>query len=127
MTPTVVAAFADRESARRAYDRLVAAGTPERDITRHVETPEADNAAAVETDEYVTGGIVASFGQLLDGLMATSPADGNAATYRDLVRREGSLLSVRVADVNAADSVRQVLESCGATRVASLPQRGLED
>lgn len=126
MTPTVVATFADRESAHRAADRLVAAGTPAADIARHDDISAADNAAAVQADEYITGGVVAGFGQLLDGLLATSPPEGDAATYRELVKREGLLLSVRVADASASNAICAVLDAAGATRIATLPQAGLE-
>ncbi len=124
--PIVVAAFRNAAEATRAAERLRSSGTPDANVTLHRDTPDAANTAAVNTDEMLTGGLVASFGHLLDGLMATSPPPGDVATYRDLVRREGTLLTVKVASAEAGQDVKASLEAAGAQRIAVLPQPGLD-
>jgi hypothetical protein len=48
-------------------------------------------------------------------------------TYDEKVRKEGTLVSVRVASAEDAERVSAALKERGATRISRLPQPGLED
>lgn len=126
MTPFVVAAFPDRAAAERALDRLRSSGLATRDVRLHATTPDAVNAAALETDELVSGGFFGNAVELLEQLLGTHRDDDEARSFDELVRREATLVSVRVDDAETAQQVCTLLEREGAQRVSTLPQRGLE-
>jgi hypothetical protein len=64
---------------------------------------------------------------LFEQLLGTRRGDDEALDYEELVRREATLVTVHVDSREAAESVCALLESEGAVRVSTLPQRGLED
>ena len=126
MTPFVVAAFADRQAAEAALERVRNSGVATRDVRLHGHTPDVRNAGALEADELASGGFFSNFRELLDGLLGTRPDDAVAADYDEMVRREATLVSVQVDSQEAARQVSELLTAEGAKRVSTLPQRGLE-
>jgi hypothetical protein len=126
MTPSVVAAFPDRPSAEAAVERLRGSGLPTHDVRLHDTQPDAENAAALQVDEVVSGGFFGNAAHLLDGLFNTKPDEARAETYADVVRREATLVSVQVDDRETAEQVEAMLTDAGARRVSTLPQPGLE-
>ena len=63
---------------------------------------------------------------LFEQLLGSGRADDEAIDYEDLVRGETTLVTVHVDSAQAAEEVRALLESEGAVRASTLPQRGLE-
>ena len=125
MKPFVVSTFPDPAAARRAVDRLESAGFQRGDITVHDgEVTAATNAAAIETDEVLTGGFVGNFANLLHGLLQSKP--GASLTYADAVHSEGAMVVVNMDSQEHGDRVVEILQAEGAIRVARLPQAGLE-
>ncbi len=126
MTPFVVAAFADRGAAERALERLRSSGLALRDVRLHATTSDTINADALTTDEVASGGFFSNAVELLDQLLGTPRGDDEAADYVELVRREATLVSVHVDSTEDAEQARALLQSEGALRASTLPQRGLE-
>ena len=118
---TVVSIFADQSAARAALDQLALQGVPPLRITMHEKTPTSRNAAALEADEFVSGGFISNMSALLDGLFSHPVAEGNAATYADVVRSEGTLVSVEGEGAEEAKRYEGVLRQAGALRVSILP------
>ena len=127
MSPLVVAAFPDRASASAAAASLAESGIAGLEVRLHSRTAPVDNSLTVEADELATGGMVGNFIELLDELFQVRPSDTTAVTYDDMVRREGTLVSVRVPSAADAERVSAELEKRGALRISRLPQPGLED
>jgi cytosine/adenosine deaminase-related metal-dependent hydrolase len=123
---TVVSAFADRSSAQTAADRLIAGGFTRSAVQLHDKATAVGNAGLLEVDEMATGGFVSNLVDLFDHLLGTAPAVGDAATYAELVRREGTLVTVHVPSPGDAAKAREVLSAAGATITSTLPQAGLE-
>lgn len=123
---TVVSAFADRSSALNAANRLVASGFAPSSVRSHDHASAARNAAGLELDELATGGFASNLVDLFNHLLGSSAAEGDAASYADVVRREGTLVSVRVAAAADAARARDVLCAAGAKVVSTLPQAGLK-
>ncbi|MBV9891906.1 MAG: hypothetical protein JO090_13605 [Rhizobacter sp.] len=126
MTPFVVAAFQDRAAAERALERLRSSGLAIRDVRLHTTTSDVTNADALATDEVASGGFFSNAVELLDELLGTPRAKDEAADYVELVRREATLVSVHVESTEAAEQACALLQSEGAVRASTLPQRGLE-
>jgi hypothetical protein len=122
MPATIVCVFADRSTTRSAIDQLVRGGIPASRIKLHEHTPTARNASLIAMDEFVSGGFFANLTSLFDGLLEHRVADGDAATYADVVRSEGTLVSIEVhgqADVQRCEGL---LRAAGALHVATLPE-----
>jgi hypothetical protein len=126
MTPSVVAAFADRPTAEAAAERLRGADLPTREVRLHENTSDVENAATLDVDELATGGFFGNAAQLLNGLFNTQPSETRAAGYDEKVRREATLVSVQVDTHEVARRVEALLTEAGARRVSTLPQPGLE-
>ena len=126
MTPFAVAAFQDRAAAQRAIDRLRSSGLEVRDVRLHTTTSDAINANALATDEVASGGFFRNAHEQLDQLLDTPRGDDEAADYDELVRREATLVTVHVDSADVAQQVCSLLQSQGALRASTLPQRGLE-
>jgi hypothetical protein len=127
MSPIVVAAFPDRASARAAAESLAQSGIAGIEVRLHQHAVPVTNAFEVEVDELATGGFVGNFAELLDELFEVRPPDTKVVTYDEKVRKEGTLVSVRVASAEDAERVSAALKERGATRISRLPQPGLED
>ena len=126
MTPSVVAAFADRTAAEAALERLRTSGLPLRGARLHQSTSDVSNAASLEVDELVSGGFFGNATRLLDTLFETHHDEKHAVDYDEMVRREATLLSAEVDSDDAARQVCELLRAAGAQRVSTLPQPGLE-
>jgi hypothetical protein len=126
MTRFVVAAFHDRAAAERALDRLRASGLAMRDASLHAATSDAINAPALVTDELASGGFFTSAKVLFEQLLGVRRDNDEAVDYEYLVRREATLVTVHVDSKEVAENVCALLESEGAVRASTLPQRGLE-
>ena len=119
---TLISAFADEATARRAAERLRSSGV--RDVQLHTRGQPASNATAIRVDEYLTGGGFSNLRGLLDQLFATPEPPDKAESYVDVVQREGVGLSVDVADAAEAQCVEALLQAEGAMKVARLPGGG---
>ena len=126
MTPFVVAAFRDRQAAERAFEQVRSSGLAVRDVRLHASTSDVTNANAIVADEVASGGFFSNAVELLDELLRTAHSADEAGDYDELVRREATLVSVHVDDAADAERIRALLESAGAARASTLPQRGLE-
>jgi len=126
MAPFVIAAFRDRAAAQRALDTLRSSGIAVREVRLNETTADASNANALTADEIASGGFFSNAVELLDQLLGTRHDDDAAADYSELVRREATLVSVHVDAAETAERVHALLESAGALRISTLPQRGLE-
>ncbi|MDQ6629584.1 MAG: hypothetical protein M3Z29_14255 [Pseudomonadota bacterium] len=120
---TVVSIFADHAAAQAALDQLARQGVPRTRISLHEKTPTSRNAAALEADELVSGGFISNMSALLDGLFSHPVAEGNAATYADVVRSEGTLVSMQAQGVEEAQRYEGLLQGAGALRVSILPEK----
>ena len=100
--------------------------TAVREVRLHETTADASNANALTADEIASGGFFSNAVELLDQLLGTRHDDDVAADYSELVRREATLVSVHVDAAETAERVHALLESAGALRISTLPQRGLE-
>jgi hypothetical protein len=127
MSPIVVAAFPDRASARAAADSLSQSGIAGIEVRLHPRAVPVTNALEVEVDELATGGFFGNFVELLDELLDVHPPETKAVTYDEKVRKEGTLVAVRVPSAQDAERVSAALQERGATRISRLPQPGLED
>jgi hypothetical protein len=125
MTPSVVAAFADRPAAEAALERLRRSGLATGDIRLHATKAPVTNAGSIRLDEVASGGLFSNGLSLLDQLFGTRTDERHAADYEDLVRREATLVSVQVDTTDTAKQVCELLGAEGATRVSTLPQPGL--
>jgi hypothetical protein len=123
IAPTVVSIFADPPAAQAALDQLAAQGVPRQCITLHESTPTSRNAAALEVDEFASGGFFSNMSALLDGLFSHPVAEGNAATYADVVSSEGTLVSVQAQGAEEAQACEGLLRRAGALRVSILPAK----
>lgn len=126
MRPFVVAAFRNRPAAEKALESLRASGIDVREARLHGSSSDASNAVALQADEVISGGLFANLAELFDQLLGTRHDADRAADYDEMVRREATLLSVGLASAESAREVTALLESAGAERVSTLPQRGLE-
>lgn len=126
MIPAVVAAFHDRSTAEAAAERLRQSGIATRDVRLHASTADVSNPGAIEADELVTGGLLGNGMRLLQELFGTRSKESEATDYDEMVRREGTLLTVQVDSSDIAQQVSRLLTAEGAERVATLPQAGLE-
>ena len=120
---TVVSIFADLPAAQASLDQLGRQGVPRTRITLHEKTPTSRNAASLEVDELVSGGFISNMSTLLDGLFSHPVAEGNAATYSDVIRSEGTLVSVQAQGAEEAQRYEGLLRSAGALRVSILPEQ----
>ena len=120
---TVVSSFADHPAAQAALDQFARQGVPRTRIRLHVTTPTSRNAAALEVDELASGGFFSNMSALLDGLFSHPVAEGKAATYADVVRSEGTLVSVQAQGAQEAQRYEGLLRSAGASRVSILPEK----
>lgn len=119
--PTIISVFADRAATHAAVDELVRDGIPASRIKLHEHTPSADNTGAVMIDEYVSGGLLRNLLALFDGVFDHHVAEGCAETYADVVRSEGTLLSVEAAGEADVEPTVEHLRKAGARRVSTLP------
>ena len=78
------------------------------------------------TDEVASGGFFTNANALFEQLLGTRRSEDEAVDYEELVRREATLVTVHVDSAEAATNVCALLESEGAVRASTLPQRGLE-
>lgn len=122
MATTLVCVFADRSAARSATDRLVEDGLSALRIKLHDHTPTARNAALILADELATGGFISNLMALMERAREHHVADDKAATYADVVRTEGTLLSVEASDELEARRCVKLLRSAGALHVTTLPE-----
>ncbi len=120
---TVVSIFADRPAAQAALDQLARHGVPPARISLHERTPTSRNAAKLEVDELVSGGFISNMSALLDGLFDHPVAEGNAATYADVVRSEGTLVSVQAEGAEEAQRYEGLLRRAGAGGISILPEK----
>jgi hypothetical protein len=60
---------------------------------------------------------------LFEGLLDHHVADGYAETYTDVVRSEGTLVSIEVNGEAQAQRCIESLRSAGALRVSTLPEQ----
>ncbi len=74
-------------------------------------------------DELVSGGFISNMSALLDGLFDHPVAEGNAATYADVVRSEGTLVSVQAEGAEEAQRYEGLLRRAGAVRISILPEK----
>ena len=126
-SPIVVAAFADRASARAAADGLAASGIAGLEVQVGGHAAPVTNSLEVEADELATGGFIGNFAALLDQLFEVAATESRAVTYDEKVRKEGTIVAARVRSVADADRVSAALQERGALRVSRLPQPGLDD
>jgi hypothetical protein len=73
-------------------------------------------------DEFVSGGFISNMAALLDGLFDHPVPEGDAATYADVVRSEGTLVSVQADGSDEAQRFEGLLRRAGAVRVSILPR-----
>jgi hypothetical protein len=121
MHTTVVCVFSDRPTAETAVGQLLRQGVSAARVRWHAHSPTARNASLITADEVASGGFFANLTHLFDQLLGHRPADGNASTYADVVRTEGSLVSVEVRDEDEAQKYEQLLRAAGARHVSTLP------
>lgn len=126
MIPAVVAAFHDPQAAEAAAERLRQSGIATRDVRLHPSISDVSNPGTIEADELITGGLFGNGLRLLQELFGTHPKETEATDYEEMVRREGTLLTVQVDSTDVAQQVARLLTAEGAERVATLPQAGLE-
>ena len=120
---TVVSIFADQAAARDVLDQLAGHGVSRHRIKLHEGLPTARNATMLEVDEYLSGGFISNISALFDGLFGHHIAEGKAATYADLVRTEGTLVSVQAQGLEEARRCEMWLREAGAVRVSILPEK----
>jgi hypothetical protein len=120
---SVVSIFANQLLAQEALDQLALQGVALANMRLHERTPTSRNAAALEVDEFVSGGFIRNMSALLDNLFDHPVPDGNAATYADVVRSEGTLVSVQAEGSEEARRYEGLLHRAGALRVSILPQK----
>lgn len=123
MPTTIVCIFPDRSTTQSAVDRLLQAGVPRPGIRLHAHTPTVRNAAILTVDELASGGLIGNMRALLDGLLDHHLADGYAETYADVVRSEGTLVSIELGDEAQARQCIEALHGAGALRISTLPER----
>lgn len=123
---TIVSAFENPVEAHAAADRLTANGFAADSVQLHDHASLVRNAAALETDELASGGFFTNLLGLFEQLLGTARPPGEADSYSEMVRREGTLLTLHVATAADAQRAREVLQAAGAKIVSSLPQAGLE-
>ena len=120
---TVVSSFADEAAARRAADTLAREGFAPDRVRVHSQ-PAPENAASVKVDELATGGFVHNAFNLLDSLFNTDSYRDQAASYADLVRQGGTLVSVEVDGAEQARQAQATLERSGGARSTSIEATG---
>ncbi|HZV92174.1 MAG TPA: hypothetical protein VFF72_03100 [Caldimonas sp.] len=123
---TIVSAFDNRAAAHAAADRLIADGFAADTVQLHDHASAVRNVAALETDELASGGFFTNLLGLFEQLLGTAPPPGDAGSYAEMVRREGTLLTLHVTVAADAQRARDLLHAAGAKIVSSLPQVGLE-
>lgn len=123
---TVLSAFDSGEAARRAADRLVAAGFPREDV--HVRGGESGD----EEDDRVTRQAIASpereiavgpralaaVDHFWDHLLGRGEHAQHARTYAEAVRRGGTVVVVDAAGEPDAERAAALLQECGAYDLA---------
>jgi hypothetical protein len=118
---TLVSVFPDRSATQQAVDRLVRDGIPAARIRLHRHAATARNAALIGADEYLSGGFFSNLTALFDALLDHHVAQGDASTYADVVRSEGTLVSVECHDPAEERRFEALLRAAGALQVSLLP------
>ncbi len=92
-------------------------------MTLHETLPTSTNAVALEVDELASSGFVSNLSALLDALFDHPEPEGKAVTYADVVRSEGTLVSMRSEGSDEAQGYESLLRRAGAVRVSILPEK----
>jgi hypothetical protein len=120
---TIVSIFADKPAVKTALDYLAQERVPATCIRVHENTPTSTNAAKLGVDELVSGGFISNMSSLLDGLFSHPVHEGDAATYAEVVRSEGTLVSLQAQGQEEAQRYESLLRHAGALRVSILPEK----
>jgi hypothetical protein len=120
MIAAVVAAFHDRPAAEAAAERLRDSGIATGDVRLHASTSDVSNPGTIAADELVTGGLLGNGLRLLQELFGTHPKDSVATDYEEMVRREGTLLTVQLDSSDVAQQVARLLTA--EYKVAKRPE-----
>jgi len=115
---TVISAFDDARTARRAVARLVSAGFPRDDVHVHGAHESARLSASpgrVGSAEHEHDrGVLASIGHVLASLFGADSPRGDAGNYTEAVRRGSCVVLVDAQDERQAERAADVLEQAGA-------------
>ncbi len=126
---TVVGAFEDRQTARRALERLVQAGFDRDDV--HVQEGATDGMASTGTtgtantsDDGRERGVLESIGHFFANLFGDDDRpSGRAGVYAEAVRRGRSVVVVDAKDDDYAETAAALLHEVGAIDVDEQAQQ----